>query len=145
MLNATCGVTSGLEEMIQNHCTPCLYRLHRFPTELEATFPRDSLSAYFCPLLHMHRNSTYHTPHQTLPARCCLILQPQTQFFVQLNLSLLSATVFLYSIFSLFLSECVSALLFVCTLPSSEGAEVTENHLWPLCLSRQQQRFININ
>lgn len=87
--------------------------LWRFPTELAATIPGDSLPAYFCPFQHMHRNSRYHTPHWRLPARRRLISQPQKQLFVWLNLSSLSATVFcvflstVQYLFSRFPSECV--------------------------------------
>lgn len=61
-----------------------------------------------------------------------------------------SICVFLYSSISLLcffvcVCVCVSALFFVCAFPSSEGAEVTKAHLWPLLSLTAQARFININ
>lgn len=126
------------------------------PRGISSNNPQRQPACLFLPLQHTlwhaRRNSTYCTPHWRLPARDCLILQPQKQLFVWLNLSSLSATVFVsfstvQYLFSAFLCVCVcvSALFFVCAFPSSEGAEVTKAHLWPLLSLTAQARFININ
>lgn len=128
--------------------------LWRFPTELAATIPEDSLPAYFLPLpTHAQKQQIPHatlktagtTPFDFAATNTTLCV---AKFIIALCHGILCLS--LYSSVSLLslslrVCVCVSALFFVCAFPSSEGAEVTKAHLWPLCLSRQQQRFININ
>lgn len=80
------------------------------PERLSACLPACLFLPLQHTLRHTRRDGRYHTPHWRLPAWGCLILQPQKQLFVWLNLSSLSATVFVsfstvQYLFSLILSE----------------------------------------